>query len=168
MRHILGGVIALLIGLCARAGEHRALEHVSVIKLSSSDFLFSTKGPSGWAVEDGQVLPPVEWRQSCSVKHEFLTGSDWNRFLAAELDFGNPVRLSEHRELFRIGGHTAVQSRHTDDSGKLVDNVYIDLSDLKPASLNVWRFRGDNTPAGQECEIEFTTLITFAAITTAR
>jgi hypothetical protein len=158
--------MSILVGAVgAFADGNRWYVHPSVITLTSSGFRLTATVPSGWSTEDGQVLPAMSLRSVCRVHGEFYRGRDWNRTLAAALDFGNIVRTStEHRTLFRIGGHKALANQYTDGSGKAIENVYIDLADLETDSVAVWSFEGDNTAEGRQCGLQFETFIGSASI----
>jgi hypothetical protein len=158
-------MLTVVATISALAGENLWGAHPSVVTVTSDGFTLTAKLPTGWSVEDGQILPPMALRSACRVRVELHKDRDWNRALSAALDAENVVRsATEHRTLLKVSGRVAVTSEYTDGSHKRIENVYIDLEDLEAGDLAVWTFEGDNTAEGQQCQMAFGMFIGSATI----
>jgi len=136
------------------AGKRWDLQ-TSAITIPFDRFVFSTRLPEGWSVDGGVVLPPVEMRHACQVRGDIYGGRDWERMLEAALEPENAARSGEGRSLYKVGGHVAVKNTYVDRSGKRIENVYVNLADLEPGTVSVWRFEGDDSAEGRQCEMGF-------------
>jgi hypothetical protein len=163
-RRALLATLTVVMAISAFAARSPWDIRTSAIRFPFDRFVLATRLPEGWSVDGGQVLPPEEMRHACRVRGDVYSDRDWNRTLAAGLEPDNAARSAERRSLFRVGGHVAVRNELVDGSGKRIENVYIDLSDLEPGSLAIWSFERDDTAEGKECEMGFDIFVTSASI----
>jgi len=137
------------------------------VTLKSGEFVFKARLPRGWSSTETEIVPPPAAASACRVHGTFYSNREWNRFLVAALESDNAARASkESREVLEIGGHPAVSERSS-NGGTKVRTFYINLSDLAPDSLTVWRLESDRVEQARDCELQFIALMQSAEITLA-
>lgn len=156
--------LSLVIAISALAAGHQWDVRTTAITIQFDRFMLATRLPEGWSVDGGQPVPPVEMRHACHVRGDVFRDRDWNRTLAAELEPNNAARAGERRVVCRVGGHVAVRNDYVNASKKRIENIYVDLADLEPGSIAIWRFEGDGTEEGNQCEMGFDTFVGSASI----
>lgn len=164
MRRVILVALTFLMALSALAAGNRWDFRTSAITIPFGRFTLASQLPEGWSVDGGQVLPPVEMRHACRVRGDVFRDRDWNRTLEAGLEPENAARAAERRVVVKIDGHVAVRSDYVDASRKRIEDVYINLTDLEPGSVAIWRFEGDDTAEGKECKMGFGVFIGNASI----